>query len=231
LVNNGYRPAPAFNQQPELARSPRNYSIGVLAGGAISPVKEVRSYEAGVFLGWRAPGSNWYGRLNLTYQQFSTNQLIEERQFAFTSSRGVAPGNNTALVTVSSNAERLRFVNANLQAGYQLTPRIGLETGFFMAYLAQARQRNTWQTTIEPTGGNGTDGSQEALSELDNTTRYTSAIGLERWNPGWATGISYQINSNLFTTIQYRAQFNSLLRQPDQEAKNSMLSLSIFRHF
>lgn len=230
-VNNGPRLAPFFNQEPELVRSPNSYSIGVLAGSALSPVKEVRSYEAGVFLGWQAPGSNWYGRLSLTYQQFSTNQLIEERQFAFTSSRGVAPGNNTALITVSSNAERLRFANASLQVGYQLTPRIGLETGFFIAYLAQARQRNTWQATIEPTGGNGTDGSQEALSALNNTTRYTSTTGLERWNPGWTTGVSYQINRNLFTTIQYRAQFNSLLRQPGQEANNKMLSLSLFRHF
>lgn len=211
------------------ASQAHSWHFGILASGLYSPGQDALGYEAGGFLSWQQPGSKWYGRLNLTYQQANTNHLLEEQQFAFTNTRLAASGNSSALVTLRSQLETLQFANTALQAGYWLTPRLGLEMGLSMAYLVGAEQKNTWQSIPEPgSGGNGTDGSQEDFTGFNYAKRSDATTSLERWNTGLSAGVSYRINRTLFTTLQYRAPLGSLTQPPRPRLNNRVVALSLF---
>lgn len=220
-------------QAPVLpaANNPGSFSFGLLAAGIYSPQHRGPGYEAGLFLNWRPQTSKWYGRLQLSYQQISSNFTLEEMQFAFSSSRPVSAGHNSTLVNFRSVLEVLRYANTSLHAGHQITPRLGIETGLFLRYLADAAMRQTWQATPEPGNSSGTDGSEELFTEFTQSNVVNSTTGLREWNAGITAGISYRINPNLYSTLQFSVPLAPFSTSPRQNQKTTNIALSLLSSF
>lgn len=222
---------PALPEQPEhhnLAKA-SPWQPGLFISGLYGPEQGTAGYEAGVFLAWEPEGSRWYSRLNLSYLRLGAEQQLEERQFAFSNS---SFSNNPALVDLTKQVEMVHFANTALRAGYQITPRLGLEGGLFMAYLTGARQADTWTSAGTPGNSGGTDGSEDNLSALNLTNRSQSTAGLNRWNTGWTAGFRYKFSNNFFTTLNYSAPLTDLSATKDRTtALKHNIALSLFGSF
>jgi hypothetical protein len=222
---------PSLPEQPEIndraKASP--WQPGLFISGLYGPEQGTAGYEAGIFLAWEPEGSRWYSRLNLSYLRLGAEQQVEEQQFAFSNSRF---SNNPALVDLTKQVEMVHFANTALRAGYQITPRLGLEGGFFIAYLTGARQADTWTSAGAPGNSGGTDGSADNLSALNLTNRSQSTAGLSRWNAGCTAGLRYKFSNNFFTTLNYSAPLTDLSATTDQTtALKHNIALSLFGSF
>ncbi len=232
------RPAPLENQSlPSLPEQPKVISQtakspwqpGLFVSGRYGPEQGTTGYEAGVFLGWEPKGSRWYSRLSMSYLRFSADQQLEERQFALSNSRF---SNNPALVDLTRAVETVHFANTAIRAGYQITPTLGMEGGFFMAYLTGARQADVWTSTGAPDNSGGMDGNEENLAALHLTNRSQSTVGLSRWNAGWTAGLRFKFSNNIFTALNFSAPLTDLSATANQKTPlNHNIALSLFGSF
>ena len=223
---------PSLPEQPETTASAANspWQPGLFVSGLYGPEQGSTGYDAGVFLAWEPEGSRWYSRLNLSYLRLGAEQQVEERQFAFSNS---SFSNNPALVDLTKQVEMVHFANTAIRMGYQITPRLGLEGGFFMAYLTGARQTDMWTSAGTPTNSSGgTDGSEESLAALNLTNRSQSTAGLNRWNAGWTSGLRYRFGDKMFTTLTYSAPISGFSTTANQKTVfNPNIALSLFGSF
>ncbi len=223
---------PSLPEQPETTASAANspWQPGLFVSGLYEPLQGSTGYEAGVFLAWEPNQSRWYSRFGMSYLRLRMNQQLDERQFLFSSSR---ISNNPALVNLNRQVETVSFANTAIRAGYQISPRLGLEGGFFMAYLTGARQTDMWTSAGNPTNsGGGTDGSEESLAALNLTNRSQSTAGLSQWNAGWTAGLRYQLSNKIFTTLNYSAPLSGFSATANQRTVfNPNIALSLFGSF
>ena len=208
----------------------QHWSWGLMAGGWYGPNENTRGLEAGTFLNWRPQGSKWYGRLQLSYLQIHADQRIDERLFAYSNSRA-GNNNQSTLVTLSTNIRQLNFARTAFQVGYDLSPRLAVEGGICFAYLINATQEDQWTGALQSDTGGGSDGSEELTIEYTQKDRFTSTTGLTRGNLGFSAGLRYQINSNLFTSLQYIYPAGNFLETPNNQTLNRNIALSLFRQF
>lgn len=221
---------PSLPEQPKTTLATTSpWQPGLFISGLFVPEQGSTGYEAGVFLAWEPNQSRWYSRFSMSYLHLGMNQQLDQRQFALSNSRF---SNNPAVVSMATKVEVAHFANTALRAGYQITPGLGLEGGFFMAYLTSAQKANLWAGTGAPDNSGGTDGSEASLPAFNITNRSQSVTGLSRWSTGWTAGLRYNLSDNFFTTLNYSAPVTGFPATGNQKTiLNPTIALSLFGSF